>query len=375
MKVKFLPILTVGVLAITLSVSPVQAARLFAITGAGGTESIVYELDPTTGATIREVGHTGFHGVFQGESQFSSLAFNPVTGTAYAHANDYYSYNDGVLCTIDMDTGEATEVTGLGTQARVPDMTFNSSGTCYAWIEDGFTWDDLLTFDLVTGEPTLVGESDIGTWGTGLACDSSDNLYVKTGEAIYSVNRLTGVATNPVYLSGATHNALAFDEDDTLYSIYRVYGDSVTTYLVTIDIGTGLVTTVGDIGLPYISAIAFLPGPSHPTIIDIDPDTLNLKSKGKWVTCYIELPDGYNVGDVDVDSILLESSIEIQNSDVQNDVLMVKFDRQEVILYIELLLEELEIIPPTDVTLTVTGEVAGTPFEGSGTIRVINKGK
>lgn len=106
--------------------------------------------------------------------------------------------------------------------------------------------------------------------------------------------------------------------------------------------------------------------------IDIDPDTLNLKSKGKWITCYIALPEGYDVADIDVDSILLEGVIEVQHSDVQDGVLMVKFDRQNVIAYIELVLE---VTPPDNVTPTVTGEVAGTPFEGSDTIRVISKGK
>jgi len=31
--------------------------------------------------------------------------------------------------------------------------------------------------------------------------------------------------------------------------------------------------------------------------VDLDPDTLNLESKGKWITCYIELPEGYDTGD------------------------------------------------------------------------------
>ncbi|MCK4435140.1 hypothetical protein KAU92_06580, partial [Candidatus Bathyarchaeota archaeon] len=29
--------------------------------------------------------------------------------------------------------------------------------------------------------------------------------------------------------------------------------------------------------------------------VDIEPNTLNLKSEGEWITCYIELPEGYNV--------------------------------------------------------------------------------
>ena len=108
--------------------------------------------------------------------------------------------------------------------------------------------------------------------------------------------------------------------------------------------------------------------------IDIDPDTLNPKSKGKWITCYIELPDDYDVGNINVDSIRLEEQDElvVEHSDVQDGVLMVKFSRQDVIAYIESL--ELEL--PADVTLKVTGELTdGTPFEGSDTIRVIEKGK
>ncbi len=113
--------------------------------------------------------------------------------------------------------------------------------------------------------------------------------------------------------------------------------------------------------------------PIIPERIDFDPDTLNLKSQGKLITCYIELPEGYDVDDIDVGSILLGYLLEIQHSDVQDDVLMVKFDRQDVIAYIELVLE---IELPADVTLTVTGELTdGTPFEGIDTIRVIDKGK
>jgi hypothetical protein len=107
--------------------------------------------------------------------------------------------------------------------------------------------------------------------------------------------------------------------------------------------------------------------------IDINPDTLNLRSKGKWITCYIEWPEEYDVADIDVGSILLEGLLEVQHSDVQDDVLMVEFDRQDVIAYIELVLG---IEPPADVTLMVTGELNdGTPFEGSDTIRVIDEGE
>jgi len=104
----------------------------------------------------------------------------------------------------------------------------------------------------------------------------------------------------------------------------------------------------------------------------IDPDTLNLKSKGKWITCYIELPEGYDVGDIDVGSILLETVLGVEHSDVQDGVLMVKFDRDDLIFYLE---SVLGIQTPDDVTLMVTGELTdGTFFDGSDTIKVINPG-
>jgi len=102
--------------------------------------------------------------------------------------------------------------------------------------------------------------------------------------------------------------------------------------------------------------------------IDIDPDTLNLKSKGKWVTCYIGLPEGYSPRDIDISSVTLvyddDHIIPAERGKVQGNVLMVKFDRSKVA----------EILSPGEVELMVTGKLTdGTPFEGSDTIRVIAK--
>jgi len=101
--------------------------------------------------------------------------------------------------------------------------------------------------------------------------------------------------------------------------------------------------------------------------IDIDPDTFNLNSKGRWITAYIDLPIDYDVNDILIDPIMLEDAIPAEWGDAQNDTLMVKFDRSDV--------EDLLI--PGAYHLKVTGELTGGKiFEGySDEIRVIQPPK
>lgn len=102
--------------------------------------------------------------------------------------------------------------------------------------------------------------------------------------------------------------------------------------------------------------------------IDIDPDTLNLKSKGRWITCYILLPEQYDVADIDSDSLLLNGKVSPAWSwiDEAEQILMAKFSRSEV----------QQILDPGQAELTVTGELTdGSKFEGTDTIKVIDKGK
>jgi len=113
--------------------------------------------------------------------------------------------------------------------------------------------------------------------------------------------------------------------------------------------------------------------------VDIDPDALNLRSQGMWITAYIELPEGYNVSDINVSSIMLNGTIPAESrpvsiGDYDNDTipdLMIKFSRSQVISF---------ILPNAGITegkfgnaiLTVTGKLNdGTPFEGSNTIKII----
>jgi len=114
-----------------------------------------------------------------------------------------------------------------------------------------------------------------------------------------------------------------------------------------------------------------VPEPVIKATVDIDPGTLNLQSEGKWITCYIELQEGYDVADINISTVMLNDLVPAESRptgilDHDGDGildLMVKFSRAAV----------QGILGTADqAELTVTGELAdGTPFEGSDTIRVV----
>ncbi|HLG22860.1 MAG TPA: FG-GAP-like repeat-containing protein, partial [Candidatus Manganitrophaceae bacterium] len=106
--------------------------------------------------------------------------------------------------------------------------------------------------------------------------------------------------------------------------------------------------------------------------IDVDPDTLNIRSKGQWITVYIELPDGFTPGEIDVSSLRLQGVIPAESQPTtlgDHDAdgipdLMVKFDRQ----WLQSLIN-----PGADVKITLTGRLkdANRTIKGEDTIKVI----
>jgi len=114
---------------------------------------------------------------------------------------------------------------------------------------------------------------------------------------------------------------------------------------------------------------------------DVKPDVLNLRNKGEMITCYIELPEGYNVADISVSTITLNETLLAESSpatigDYDKDGitdLMVKFDRADAIGYI---LEHTSVQGKLlRVTLTLTGCLHdGTAFKASDIITIIFSG-
>ncbi|MBW8039352.1 MAG: hypothetical protein FVQ85_05080 [Planctomycetes bacterium] len=108
--------------------------------------------------------------------------------------------------------------------------------------------------------------------------------------------------------------------------------------------------------------------PSIPAEAKIIPRTINLASKGNRLTCYIWLPEGYNVADIDPNSVFLEEQMKAEelSVDEQKQVGIARFNREEL----------RGIINTGEVELTITGQLKdGTIFEATDVIRVIDEGR
>jgi predicted ribosomally synthesized peptide with SipW-like signal peptide len=114
-----------------------------------------------------------------------------------------------------------------------------------------------------------------------------------------------------------------------------------------------------------------------PATVDIDPNTLNPHSQGNFVMAYIELPEGFSVGDIVLSTVTLgvvgvegsvpakahPSQVGDHDEDGMPD-LMVKFDRPVVIALIG--------GRSGEVTFRVTGQLSsGEGFEGFDVVRVL----
>ena len=212
----------------------------------------------------------------------------------------------------------------------------NLVGSYYASGYHGFLYNG-------TGWTTLDYPGATWTWMYGI---DGSNIVGYYGDA-------------PGYSHGFLYNGTGWTTLD--------YPGSTWTQIYGID-GSNLVGTYRDASGAYHGFIYTIPEPAIEATVDIDPNTLNLQSKGKWITCYLSLPADYNVVDINSASIVLEETIKAAWTwvDDESQIIMAKFSRSEV----------QAILQPGQVELKVRGEfINGRKFEGKDTIIVINEGK
>jgi parallel beta-helix repeat protein len=142
------------------------------------------------------------------------------------------------------------------------------------------------------------------------------------------------------------------------YGVYIYNSDPVITDNTFVDNVYGIF--VADDSDPTINDNTFINNTYNIYFIiwptDIDPDTLNLKSQGKWISCYLEPTGNVDLTTVDISTV--------QISDIGGVPVMIPAESHPT------------AIGDEDIEITVVGELSdGTPFEGYCTIRVIEPGK
>ena len=103
----------------------------------------------------------------------------------------------------------------------------------------------------------------------------------------------------------------------------------------------------------------------------VSPKTLNLRSRGKWVTCIITLPKGYKAKDVNLSTLMLNGTIPgmVVSKAKGSRYLIVKFERNALMDLIDFIMKADDSM--RKVCLTMSGRFKdGTSFAGTATVRV-----
>ncbi|MFX1298793.1 MAG: hypothetical protein ACFFD2_28530 [Promethearchaeota archaeon] len=219
-------------------------------------------------------------------------------------------------------------------------------GTEYAnsgpaiWVYDGENWEMSWSSDTVYGVPSLIVFDDRiyaacyspltflgsilvydGTWSTSI------ETYNQSFYCLISHNNRLYAGTLVEYYSNNFARIYTLDEtgwniayDFTIEDKKDVFGMAIYENKLYASVGNRI----------YVSNELKIP-----IIIETEPETLELRSSGKWITVYIELPEGFNLHEIDITTLLLQEEIPAESSPVEiGDFdydgipdLMVKFDR------------------------------------------------
>jgi hypothetical protein len=250
-----------------------RADTLYGVTGAGGSSSSLYTIDPKTGvATL--VGAVGI--------SLNGIAYDSQNGTLYGIAGSSSSN----LVTINTTTGAATVVGSLGHTIAAQAIAYDSAtNTLYAYSKIPASTmfpEGLYTLNTGTGAATIVGSgSQLGfsSSGNGLAVDSLGTIYLAPGGAsggssqpnadLYTISSITGLASQGPAFSGAPlansqMKAMTFDSSGDMYGLDFVPGGSFTTDLVSINPSTGAITSIASTK-NGLDGIAFAPSTPEPS--------------------------------------------------------------------------------------------------------------
>ena len=220
-------------------------------------ESSLYQIDPDTGnATL--IGPTGFFFC-------AGLDFHPRTNVLYAGCQR--EPVGDVLITIDIITGQGTEIGEINASGILRDLSFRADGTLFGYfVAKGSNF--LATVNTNSGAVDFVGDSGLSGEGNGIGFDQFNELFLAQTDMIipslYLLNQSSGLASlvtdltiPPLGEGFPVINSLDLNpETDVMFGSLDIQNFAYEHYLITINTSNGDVTNIGET-VEGLEAIAF----------------------------------------------------------------------------------------------------------------------
>ncbi len=326
-------------------------------------------------------------GIVPGESNLEIYAYIPARPDELLSLSSLgcgYSNSDGMWfetgnCPTPWSINENLRIIVSNTllqESGVINLVLNSSGNQLfpdLYLESGDNVGPIASNALVDGtSPASIPEGTPNITLTAALDESlSGNNYIQRAEYFVDTDPGIGLGTE-MEPSDGLFDASYEEVNVILDSSSWTENSAYTIYVRGQD-------SAGNWGSTHLVVVSVLTRNIIPANIDVNPKTLNTKSKGKFITAYIELMTPYNVSDIDIATIALKdreviidsaflspTEIDDYDSDGISD-LMVKFDRKTTIDY---LISAGKIT--TSVEFIIEGVLeTGEGFKGTSKVEVI----
>jgi hypothetical protein len=222
------------------------------------------------------------------------------------------------------------------------------------------------------------GQTDYGltSFGTIIAANltAGDKIYLNSLSATINASTVGTYAGDQreVNWFGMTQNLTYPYSQQTQFVDYSIFWDKMSGIFVSIDESIAYIDTAKEyttnmtIALIITETNIWKPLPTIAAKVFIVPRFINLKSNGKWLLAFIELPKGYKAKNVNLSTIMMNGTVPLEGKAmiIGKRWLLVKFDRSEVISLI--LSNTHSKTKFMTVTLTISGKLSdGSMFQGS----------
>ena len=140
---------------------------------------------------------------------------------------------------------------------------------------------------------------------------------------------------------------------------------AINESMVSTDISKGYTTQINII-LIITETNIWSPVPAAAAEVLIVPNLINLRSNGKWILIFVELPEGYRAKNIELSTVMMNDTISVEGKAmiIGKRWLLARFDRSKVISLI--LSTAHSRTKFMIVTLTITGKLNdGSIFQGS----------